>query len=95
MRILSWTKASIADLTNIRHWLVNEASTSIAIRLLTQIRQQASKLEAFPALGTTVTATERKLRVRGTNYVILYRIRPDSVEVLRVRHNRQDWRPHE
>ena len=91
MKILDWTKPSVADLSAIRGGLIREASVPIAIRVLEQIRRQADQLEAFPALGTALTPTRRKLRVRGTNYVIIYRIKSTAIEILRVHHVRQDW----
>ena len=93
MKTINWSRASIVDLTAIRHWLVTEASEPVARRLLTQIRTQASQLASFPSIGSAIGQSERKLRVRGTSYVIAYRTSSERVEVLRVHHNRQDWRP--
>lgn len=93
MTIVRWSKAAVADLADIHGWLIREASRPIARRLLSHIRVQAEVLESFPAIGTVIGEAERKLRVRGTNYVILYRPGRESVEVLRVHHNRRDWIP--
>jgi toxin ParE1/3/4 len=92
MKVLDWTKPSIADLSDIRNWLITEAGTSIAVRVLEQIRQQAEQLETFAALGPAVAATRRKWRVHGTNYVIVYRITSTSIDVLRIHHVRQNWK---
>ena len=36
---------------------------------------------------------QRKFAVRGTPYILVYRIVSGAIEILRVRHNREDWRP--
>ena len=95
MTVIVWTKPSIADLSEIRHWLVTEAGRLIAVRVLEPIRQQAEQLETFAALGPALTATRRKMLVQKTNYVIVYRIKAKSIDVLRVHHLRQNWRPPE
>ena len=95
MRGIVWTQPSIADLSDIRNWLIVEAGRSIAVRTLEKIRRQAEQLEAFAALGPALTATRRKMLVQKTNYVIVYRIKAKSIDVLRVHHVRQNWRPPE
>jgi plasmid stabilization system protein ParE len=48
----------------------------------------AERPEAGPALADGA----RKWRVRGTDYVLIYRPVRQGIQVLRVHHARQDWR---
>ncbi len=95
MKVIVWTKPSIADLSDIRHWLISEAGTQIAARKLGAIRQQARQLETFASLGPSLTGTRRKMRVSNTKYIIEYRIKATTIDVLRVHHHRRNWRPPE
>ncbi|MCK8457989.1 type II toxin-antitoxin system RelE/ParE family toxin [Sphingomonas faeni] len=49
-------------------------------------------LADFPAAGPIVDRNERKWRVPDTDYVLIYRIVPHGVEILRVYHGRENWR---
>lgn len=51
-------------------------------------------LADHPGAGPVLDGAVRKWRVRGTDYVILYRRADDGVEILRMHHGRRDWRPH-
>ncbi len=95
MKVIVWTKLSIVDLSGIRDRLVTEAGKPSALRTFERIRQQAQKFEAFAALGPALTAKRRKMLVRKTSYVIIYRIKATSIDILRVKHVRQNWRPTE
>jgi len=50
-------------------------------------------LAEHPGAGPVLDGTIRKWSVRHTDYVILYRQVADGVEILRLHHNRRDWRP--
>lgn len=50
-------------------------------------------LAGYPGAGPVLDGAIRKWRVRGTEYVILYRIADDGVEIVRLHHARRDWRP--
>ena len=49
-------------------------------------------LADFPGAGPIVDGYERKWRVSETDYVLIYRIVPHGVEILRVYHGRENWR---
>lgn len=49
-------------------------------------------LADFPAAGPIVDRDERKWRVPDTDYVLIYRIAPNGVEMLRAYHGRENWR---
>lgn len=90
--IFDWSKPSTADLEQIRHWLVDEADPATAARILGEIRQQAANLENFPSRFPEMPGRQRKLIVKRTKYIIVYRVRSTTIEILRVHHASQNWR---
>jgi toxin ParE1/3/4 len=50
-------------------------------------------LKSYPAIGPALDGSTRSLRVRHTRYILVYRINGTEVEILRVCHDREDWRP--
>ena len=50
-------------------------------------------LADHPRAGPVVEQAFRKWRVPGTQHVLIYRIVSDGVEILRVHHGRENWRP--
>ncbi len=91
MRRIDWSQPALDDLRAINGWLMKEATPDIALRTLTAIRTRARFLERFPDGGRRHKGNVRILRVFRTQYLLLYRIDDDAVQVLRVRHDRQDW----
>ncbi len=94
MRRLDWTRPALSDLRAIDAWLSREAAPDVAIRILTKIRERADFLLDFPSGGPPLSDGDvHALRVRGSPYVLLYRLKGEhGIEILRVRHVRQDWR---
>lgn len=95
MKVIVWTRPSIADLSDIRHWLITQAGGPIAARIFGEIRRQAEQFETFASLDPVLTSTRRKMRVSNTKYIIEYRIMEATIDVLRVHHVRRNWRPSE
>jgi plasmid stabilization system protein ParE len=46
-----------------------------------------------PEAGPVLVEGARKWRVRGTDYILIYRPVSQGIEVLRVYHAKQNWRP--
>lgn len=91
MREIAWTVPAQADLRRINGWLIENRSPDQALRIASSIRARARFLEKFPHGGRPDRDDVRVLRVRTTPYLILYRLRPGRVEILRIRHEREDW----
>ena len=93
MTRVRWTAPSLGDLRRIDEWLTQETSPDFAIRTLATIRFRAKFLVDFPRGGRPHRGGTRILRVLETPYVIHYRIIADiTVQVLRVYHERENWR---
>ncbi len=91
MQSIEWAQPALDDLRAIDAWLTDRAHPEIALRTLTSIRARALFLERFPRGGRPFGTDCRVLRVTDTAYLILYRIVGGDVQLLRIRHEREDW----
>lgn len=93
MRRIHWTTPAEWDLQAIDdHWCGYSAER--ADEILDVIRESGDFLAGLPEAGPALEETDlRKWRVAGTNYILVYRLIRDEVQILRVRHAHEDWRP--
>lgn len=88
---LRWSQAALADLIELRAYIAQDrpqAATSVARRILDTV----SHLERFPKMGRPGrVAGTRELVVSRTPYLVPYRIREDTIELLRVLHGARKW----
>jgi toxin ParE1/3/4 len=88
---LAWTKAAIRDLVHIRRSIAHdnpEAARVVAGRILHAV----NSLPRHPEIGRIGRlAGTRELVVTGTPYLVPYRLRARTIELLRVLHGRQKW----
>jgi plasmid stabilization system protein ParE len=93
MRRVEWAGSAEWDLQAIDdYWCTY--GTERADEILEAIRRAGDFLAGLPEAGPTLEGREaRKWRVAGTYYVLIYRLVPDGIQVLRVQHAREDWRP--
>ncbi len=92
MRKINWSIPARDDLRRIAIWLEAEVTPDVAVRHLRAIRVRCEALEKFPKRGPQIGKEARKLIVQGTPYIILYRMIRTDIEVVRVFHNRENWR---
>lgn len=93
MTPLSWSPTSRRDIARIAAWL-STIDTEIARTTIRSIRESGWRLREFPLSGPAAgTAGFRKLIVGGTPYLLVYRVREGGIEIIRVRHAREDWAP--
>jgi plasmid stabilization system protein ParE len=92
MRRLIWSFASRRDLIAIEEF-IGADSPSAALRMIGAIRERAEQLRRFPASGPSLGGEIRSLTVRGTPFLVIYRINDGRIEIARIRHAREDWRP--
>jgi len=67
------------------------ASGEIALATLAAIHRRARFLENFPRGGRPTGGGNRILRVINSPHLIIYRIIGEKVEILRIRHESEDW----
>jgi toxin ParE1/3/4 len=86
-----WTRPALRDLAAIGDHIARD-SRAAALRIVQQIRRQVRQLEQHPHLGRPgrVHGT-RELVVTHTPFVVPYRVRDESIEVLSVFHGARRW----
>ncbi|MFD1033894.1 type II toxin-antitoxin system RelE/ParE family toxin [Sphingomonas hankookensis] len=91
MIALNWSGPARADLEAIDDTL-SIIDLALADRMIDRIEGAGSFLREHPMAGSTIlSGAVRKWRVRGTPYLLLYRPLADRIEILRIRHDREDW----
>lgn len=93
MPALSWTKPALEDVRRIEDWLSKNAAPEIAVQVLGTIRSRSRVLERFPHAGRPLRDSgARVLLTRETQYLLVYRVLPETIEILRVRQARENWK---
>jgi toxin ParE1/3/4 len=86
-----WLQAARANLNSEADYVARD-SPEAAERLVLLLLQAIERLKAHPAMGRPgrVPGT-RELVVAGTPYIIPYRVRGNTVEIIRVFHAARRW----
>jgi plasmid stabilization system protein ParE len=92
VRRVRWAEQARTDFIGITDHYAFTAP-DFPLKLLGRIDQLARLLAIHPGLGASIGVAEfRKMHVRGTRCLLIYRARPDAIEIARVFHEAQDWR---
>lgn len=89
---LRWTRLAEGDLEAIAKY-IGQDSPAAAVRVVLELIDQAEKLlSRHTALGRPgrVIGT-RELVIQGLPYIIPYRVRDNTIEILRVLHTSRRW----
>jgi toxin ParE1/3/4 len=71
---------------------LDEIDSSLAGRITDEIEARIERLLMFPQSGPALgIGSFRKLSIVRFDYIVLYRITRDAVEIVRVRHAHEDW----
>ena len=91
MRKIVWSKRAIRHLIAIEEYIA-EDKPDAAERIAARIIEAVERLAEHPESGRPgrISGT-RELIVDGTPYIIPYRVRRNSVELIAVFHGRQRW----
>lgn len=88
---LVWTKRAVADLGHICHYIFMN-NPKAAAATADRIEAATGRLRHFPNSGRlSEIAGTREIVVPGVPYVVVYRVAPQTVEILRVFHTSRDW----
>jgi toxin ParE1/3/4 len=91
MRI-RWTDPAVRDFTQICDYISEHGSAATSRSVALSIYEHVGILAKFPESGRTGRQPDtRELVFGGLPYVAVYRLRGESVEVLRILHGAQDW----
>jgi len=90
MRV-EWLRRALRNIDQVGQY-IGENDPVAADRLIQRIRQCVDQLAEHPHLGRPgrIPGT-RELVVTGTPYIVPYRVRGRTVEVLRVLHGARRW----
>ena len=90
-RSVEWSPLALDDLAEIdAYWWPIDPEQ--AEQLLFKIEDAATFLTGVPGAGPIIDDFDaHKWRVRSSHYILIYRVRRDTIEILRVFHASQDW----
>jgi len=91
--ILFWPTPAVDDLRAIRDYIA-QGSEYFAAQFIQKVFQSVEKLKRFPELGRVIPEIQepgaRELIFQS--YRILYRLKPDRIDIAAVIHGRRDLR---
>ena len=79
-----------ADLTEAFRFYRREGGNGLAARFLKEIERVAKLLEEYPGLGTPTSNDRKSYPVSDFPYSIIYKVDPDGIRILVVRHQHRD-----
>ena len=89
---IRWSAAACADLTTIRRFIEDQDRPAAAQGVAQRILSTVAYLSEHPAAGRPGRVIgPREAVIAGLPYVIPYRVRNDSLEILRVLHASRKW----
>lgn len=90
--IIRWTEPAARDLTKICDYIEQHHSAASARRVALAIYEGVDSLVQFPHLGRSGRqAKTRELPIRSLPFLVIYRIRLETVEITRILHGAQNW----
>ena len=86
-----WLRTALSNLVAEAEY-ISKDNPAAAVHTVQTIVASVERLSRFPALGRPgrVLGT-RELVVSGTSYIVPYRVRGNTVEILRVFHAARKW----
>ena len=89
---IDYSERAIIDLNDIYNYIYYELVNPIAaMRFRNQIPRSISNLKIFPFMGKRYNQTESRF-IYFKNYLILYSINNQRVEIQRIFHKRQNFK---
>ena len=88
---IRWTRRATSALTVIRSTIATDnpvAAQALWLRVRTYVD---TKLAVHPMLGRPGRVEGTRESVIHRNYILVYRITGDAIDILTVRHAAQDW----
>jgi addiction module RelE/StbE family toxin len=88
---LRWTRPALADLINAHDYIARDNPTA-AQSIAQKVWDAANYLCDHPGVGRRghVEGTSEWV-VSGTPYLIVYRVKDDDLQILRIWHGRRNW----
>lgn len=90
MRI-EWTQAALADIADAGDWIALD-NPDAAERMAGRVREAVEVLVDFPASGRPGRLRDtREIVVSGTPFIVIYQVRSDVLQILRLLHHARRW----
>lgn len=90
MRQIAWSRQAIKDMTRIGRHIAAD-SPAHADKLLDQIAAKVIPLATYPKIGRLGGKPGTRELVVHTHYLVIYRVPPDSITILRIKHVARKW----
>lgn len=89
---LVWTRLALEDRRAIRDYIAGD-NPSAALAMDELVSQKAARLVTLPEMGKPGRVLETRELVIHRSYILIYAIKTDQVQVLRVLHTARQWPP--
>lgn len=88
---LKWTLLAIHDLREAGDYISAE-NPQAAVKMAARVLEAVEYLREYPGIGREGRLSDSKeLVVTGTPFIIIYRLRSPTVQILRVLHHAREW----
>ena len=84
--LIQWTKTALASLDEIASFIAKDNPTR-ATSFVLELQAAVTNLQAHPGMGRAGRVPGTRELVLHKNYIAIYRVRGDDVEILRLHHS--------
>ena len=84
--LIKWTKTALASLDEIASFIAKDNPTR-ATSFVLELQAAVTNLQAHPGMGRAGRVPGTRELVLHKNYIAIYRVRGDDVEILRLHHS--------
>jgi toxin ParE1/3/4 len=88
--VIRWTEQALADLESV-HDYISRDNVRAAERTIESILRGLETAAAFPHSGRNATRMSGTRELILAPYIVVYRVKPDCIEVLAVLHGSRRW----
>ena len=83
--LIKWTRAALASVDDIAGFIAKD-NPNRATSFVLELQAAVTKLQAHPGMGRAGRVPGTRELVLHKNYIAIYRVRGDDVEILRLHH---------
>ena len=85
---VKWLKVALENMGTIADYIAQD-NPDRAVTFVQEIRQKANVLADFPSVGRVGRVSGTRELVAHKNYIVVYRMKGKTVQIIRVRHTSQ------
>lgn len=87
---IRWTKRAVGNLESVLDYIARD-NVLAAVKFRDFIVDKVAVLEDHPHMGRTCDVQGARELVIHENYIVVYRVRNETLEILRIRHARRKF----